>query len=141
VNSTGFLVADARRQSRMSKFQLTTRRILWAAGVGLAGFLIGGKGGGILGADLGLVWGASVGFGFGWIFDQKQPSKWAVVVWAVTWALIGTFFGLIAGAVPDYTLAKQIAAGISGAAVGALFGLVIGILRERNLRQRVTADL
>ena len=93
-----------------------------------------------MGADLGLVWGASVGFGFGWIFDQKQPSKWAVVLWAVTLALIGTFFGLIAGAVPNYTLAKQVGAGISGAAVGALFGLVIGILRERKFRQRVTAN-
>jgi membrane associated rhomboid family serine protease len=109
--------------------------------VGLAGFLIGGKGGGILGADLGLAWGASVGFGFGWIFDQKQPSKWAVAVWAVALALIGTFIGLIAGAVPDCTLARQVGAGIFGAAVGALFGLVIGMLRERKLRQRVTADL
>ena len=78
-----------------------------------------------MGADLGLVWGASVGFGFGWIFDQKQPSEWAVVVWAVTWALIGTFFGLIAGAVPDYTLAKQVGAGISGATVAGLFGFVM----------------
>jgi len=124
----------------MSKFQLTTRRILWTSGVGLAGFLIGGKGGGILGADLGLVWGASIGFGFGWIFDQKQPSKWAVVVWAVTWALIGTFLGLIAGAVPDYTLAKQVGAGIFGATVGGLFGFVIGVLRERKFRQRVMAN-
>ena len=124
----------------MSIFGLTTRRILWTSGVGLGGFLIGGKGGGISGADLGLAWDASIGFGFGWIFDQKQPSNLAVVVWAVTWALIGTFFGLIAGAVPDYTLAKQIAAGISGAAVGALFGLVIGILRERKFRQRITAN-
>ena len=79
-------------------------------------------------------------FGFGWIFDQKQPSKWAVVVWAVTWALIGTFFGFIAGAVPDYTLAKQVGAGISGATVGGLFGFVIGILRERKFRRRVMAN-
>jgi membrane associated rhomboid family serine protease len=93
-----------------------------------------------LGADLGLAWGASIGFGFGWIFDQKQPSKWAVVVWAVIVALIGTFFGLIAGAVPEYTPAKQLGVGISGAAVGALFGLVIGILRERKFRQRITAN-
>jgi hypothetical protein len=140
VSSAGFLVADERRQSRMSKSQLTTRRILWTAGVGLVGFFIGGMGGGILGADLGLAWGASVGFGFGWIFDQNQPSKWAVVVWAVTWALIGTFFGLIAGAVPDYTLAKQVGAGISGATVAGLFGFVIGVLRERKFRRRVTAN-
>ena len=93
-----------------------------------------------MGADFGLVWGASIGFGFGWIFDQKQPSKWAVVVWAVMLALIGTFFGLIAGAGPDYILAKQLVAGTSGAAVGALLGLVIGILRERKFRQRVTAN-
>jgi hypothetical protein len=108
--------------------------------VGLAGFFIGGMGGGILGADLGLVWGASVGFGFGLIFDQKQPSNWAVVIWAVTLALIGTFLGLIAGAVPDYTPAKRMRAGISGAAIGALFGFVIGILRERKFRQRITAN-
>ena len=67
--------------------QLTTQRILWTAGVGLGGFFIGGKGAGIVGADLGLVWGASIGFGFGWIFDQKQPSKWALIVWAITLAL------------------------------------------------------
>ena len=82
-----------------------------------------------------MAWDASIGFGFGWIFDQKQPSNLAVVVWAVTLALVGTFFGLIAGAVPAYTLAKQV-----GAAVGALFGLVIGILRERKFRQRITAN-
>ena len=135
MNSKGFLVVDKRGQARMSIFGLTTRRILWTSGVGLGGFLIGGKGGGISGADLGLAWGASIGFGFGWIFDQKQPSNLAVVVWAVTLALVGTFFGLIAGAVPAYTLAKQV-----GAAVGALFGLVIGILRERKFRQRITAN-
>jgi hypothetical protein len=124
----------------MPKPLFTTRRILWTAGVGLCGFLIGGKGGGILGADLGMVWGASIGFGFGWIFDQRQLSKSAVIVWAITLALIGTFFGLIAGAVPDYTTAKEIHAGISGAGVGALFGLFVGILRERKFRERVMAN-
>ena len=120
---------------------MSTRRILWTAGVGLGGFFIGGMGGGIVGADLGLVWGASIGFGFGSIFDQKQPSRRTVIYWAVTFALIGIFFGLMGGSgVRDYTPVKQFTAGLLGATVGVLLGVLIGASQLWRLRRKQTSD-
>jgi len=65
--------------------------------MGLAGFLIGGKGGGIEGIWLGSLWGAGIGYGFGSIFDQNSPTKRIVVYWSVTLALVALFFGLLIG--------------------------------------------
>jgi hypothetical protein len=31
----------------------------------------------------------------GAIFDQKRPTKWLVICWAATLALVGPFFGLV----------------------------------------------
>ena len=48
----------------------TTRRTLWAIGVGLGGFFIGGMGFGEMGGFLGFICGAGIGFGFGTFFDK-----------------------------------------------------------------------
>jgi len=120
----------------MREVPTTTRRILWTAGVALAGFFIGGIGGGVTGSGLGLLWGGSIGYGFGSIFGQHHATKRLVVYWGVTLALIGPFFGLIIGARPDYSLSDQAVSGGIGAAVGALLGSLIGIIqiarRERG---------
>ena len=134
----GILAADRRGQTRRSIFQLTTRPILDIWG-GPRRVSYRRRGGGILGADLGLAWGASIGFGFGWIFDQSSRRNGPLL----SGRLHGTdrnFFWSHCCAVPDYTSLSKSNACISGAAVGALFGLVIGILRERKLRQRITAN-
>ena len=104
----------------MQQVSWTTRRILWTTGIALAGFFIGGKGGGLTGSGLGLLWGGSIGYGFGSIFDQTRPTKWLVVYWGVTLALIGPFFGLIVGAKPDYSLSDQAVSGGIGAAAPSL---------------------
>ena len=120
----------------MREVPWTTRRILWTTGVALAGFFIGGKGGGLTGSGLGLLWGGSVGYGFGSIFDQRHATKWLVAYWGITLALIGPFFGLIIGAKPDYSLSDQAVSGGIGAAVGALFGSLIGTIQLWRLRRK-----
>jgi hypothetical protein len=110
-------------------------------GVGLAGFFIGGIGGGPKGSVLGLLWGASIGCGFGSIFDQTHATNRIVVYWGATMALVGPFFGLIIGAAffPYDSVAQEIIAGGIGAAVGMLFGSLIGIVQLKRLRRRSQA--
>ena len=115
----------------------TTRRILWTIVVALAGFFIGGKGGGLTGSSVGLLWGGSIGYGFGSIFDQRNATRWLVVYWGVTLALIGPFFGLIIGAKPDYSLSDQAVSGGIGATVGALFGSLIGTIHLWRVRRKL----
>jgi hypothetical protein len=114
------------------------RRVLWTLGIGLGGFFIGGKGGGVRGSVLGLIWGASVGYGFGTIFDQKSPTKRLVIYWATTLALVGPFFGLLVGAgmQPYASVAQLSVAGGIGALVGMLFGLLVGTMQLKRLRRR-----
>jgi drug/metabolite transporter (DMT)-like permease len=114
----------------------TTRRILWTAGVGFVGFFIGGKGSGLTGSGLGLLWGGSIGYGFGSIFDQKLARKRVVVYWGITLGLVGAFFGLVLGAPEEPSVAKETVAGTIGAAVGILFGSLIGIIQLWRLRQK-----
>lgn len=105
------------------------KRILWSLGVGLSGFYIGGTGGGPAGSVLGFIWGASIGYSFGSIFDTKQATKWLVAYWVLTLALIGVFFGLVLGAPPEPSVAKEAVVGAIGAGVGALGGSLIGIIQ------------
>jgi hypothetical protein len=116
----------------------TTRRTLWAIGVGLGGFFIGGKGGGEMGGFLGLIWGAGIGFGFGSIFDQTGATNRVAVYWAATMALVGAFFGWIIGAAFPHSdsVVEQIASGAIGAAAGGLFGLLAGIMQLKRLRRK-----
>jgi VIT1/CCC1 family predicted Fe2+/Mn2+ transporter len=105
------------------------KRIYWAFGVGPGGFYIGGMGGGPLGGALGFVWGACIGYSFGSIFDTKQATKWVVVYWIVALGLIGTFFGLVVGAPPEPSIAKETLIGARGAGAGAAVGFLIGIIQ------------
>jgi hypothetical protein len=116
----------------------TTRRILWTAGVGFVGFFIGGSGGGVRGSALGLLWGSSIGFGFGSIFGQEHHTKRVVLYWGVTLALTGIFFGLVIGAgfFPYDSVVQLIAAGTIGAAAGMLLGSLIGIIQLKRLRRK-----
>ena len=114
------------------------RRVLWTIGVGLGAFFIGGMGGGVPGSVLGLIWGASIGYGFGTIFDQKSPTKWLVIYWATTLALVGPFFGLLVGAglLPLDSLAQVVVVGGIGALVGMLLGLLVGTMQLKRLRRK-----
>jgi hypothetical protein len=96
--------------------------------MGLVGFLIGGKGGGIEGIWLGSVWGAGIGYGFGSIFDQNSPTKRIVAYWSVTLALVALFFGLLigGGAKPNPSSAYLTWVGVSSSLTGALLGSAIG---------------
>jgi hypothetical protein len=112
------------------------KRILWSLGVGLGGFFIGGIGGGPVGSAVGFVWGACVGFGFGSIFSNKQVSKRVVVYWALTLALVGTFFGLVIGAPVEPSVAKENVVGAIGASLGALFGSLVGTIQLWRRRRK-----
>jgi hypothetical protein len=110
------------------------RRVLWTIGVGFGAFFIGGMGGGVGGSVIGLIWGASIGYGFGTIFDQRSPTKWLVIYWATTLALVGPFFGLIVGA--GGSDAQLVVAVGTGALGGMLFGLLVGTIQLRRLRRK-----
>ena len=87
-----------------------------------------------------VVWAASIGFGLGTVFDQKQPTRRLVLYWAGTLALIGPFFGLLLGAglQPYASTAQEVFHGVIGAVTGSLFGLLIGTVQLRRFRAGVT---
>jgi hypothetical protein len=122
----------------MKYFPWTGRRVVWTVGMALGGLLLGGKTANSNGIVIGLIWGASVGYGFGIIFDREQTTKHLVAYWAATLALTGVFFGLLvdAGMHPSPTDAQQTVAGAIGAVSGATLGLLIGTLQVRRLRRR-----
>ena len=107
------------------------RRLYWTAGVGLAGFFVGGKAGGAPGAVIGLIWGASVGFGFGAIFCEQRPTKLLILYWALTLGFLGPFLGAVIEAVPrPYVSETQLfIAGGFGALAGATLGVVAGLIQ------------
>src|ERR1700719_1736462 len=107
------------------------RRVLWSVGMGLAGFLIGGIASGNRGSALGAIWGASDGYGISAIFVQRHPTKWLVIHWAATLALIGPLLGVltVVAVQPYASTVQQTAAGIIGAAAGAVLGPLLCRLR------------
>jgi hypothetical protein len=107
--------------------------------MGLAGFLIGGKGSGIEGIWLGSLWGASIGYGFGSIFDQTSPTKRIVVYWSVTLALVALFFGLLigGGVKPNPSSAYLSWVGFSSLLAGALLGSAIGAAQFDRLKRKL----
>ena len=94
-----------------------------------------------MGSALGSIWGASIGCGFGSIFDQAHATKRVLVYWAATMALVGPFFSLIIGAAvfPYDSAVQVIIAGGFGAVVGMLFGFLIGTIQLKRLRRRSQA--
>jgi membrane protein DedA with SNARE-associated domain len=121
----------------MTQTVWTSRRALWAAGVGVAGFIIG-TGAGPVGSGLGALWGGAIGYGFGSIFGQTLPTKWLVTYWGVTMALVGPFFGLLVGAAmqPYASLSQLTLAGVIGLLAGMLLGFFIGTMQLRRIRRR-----
>jgi len=86
---------------------------------------------------VGVIWAASIGVGFGAIFDQKHPTKRLIPYWAATLALVGIFFGLLigAGVQPNDSLAQEAKHAAIGALLGALLGLLFGTMQLRRLRR------
>jgi uncharacterized membrane protein len=119
--------------------------VLWTVGMAAAGLLLGLKGQDTA-ADIWVtvfitLWFASIGFGIGSIFNQNKPSKWVVVYWAGTLALVFPFLSLALAAAtltgfPDFSDRQQIAVGILGAFVGAILGVFAGKLNLKRLRRR-----
>jgi hypothetical protein len=107
------------------------KRLYWTAGAGLAGFFVGGKAGGGLGAIIGLIWGASIGFGFGAIFCEQRAAKRLILYWALTLGLLGPFFGVIIEAVPRpyVTETQLITAGALGAVLAGTLRVVAGLIQ------------
>jgi hypothetical protein len=122
------------------------KRILWAVGMGIAGLLLGLKGqdtpGDLWWTALIVIWAATIGYGFGSIFDQKVPTRRLVIYWVATLALVGSFFGLLVGAGmrPYASIPQRTADGAMGALTGALFGLLFGTMQLRRLRRKSKAS-
>jgi hypothetical protein len=126
------------RNTTLKRFLWTKRRIIWTVGVAIGGLFIGGKGGGIWGTALGIIWGGGIGYGFGSVLDIEHPTKTALASWAATFALTGLFFGLLVGAGTQNnpSAGRQTAMGAIGAATGSLVGLLVGAVHLRRLRRR-----
>jgi peptidoglycan/LPS O-acetylase OafA/YrhL len=122
------------------------KRILWTVGMGIGGLLLGLKGQDtaedIWWTVLIVLWAASIGFGFGAIFDQKHPTKRLVIYWVGTLALVGCFFGLVLGAgiQPYATITERCLHGSIGAFAGALLGFLFGTTQLKRLRRSADSN-
>jgi hypothetical protein len=124
------------------------KRFLWTGGMAIAGLLLGLKGqdtrSDVWWTALIVLWFACIGYGLGSIFDQKSPTRWLLVYWAVTLALVAPFFALPIGAamLPDLfnVPRQQVGAGVLGALVGGFLGLVAGTIHSRRLRRSSRAS-
>jgi hypothetical protein len=111
------------------------RRAFWTFGLAAMGFFLGWTGQGV-NLDLGKVliatiWAGSIGYGFGSIFDQRRPGLALIVYWAVTLALLGTFFG------PLLPVASFIIRQVLGAAIGTLVGVLLGVVHLKVAQRRL----
>ena len=112
------------------------RRVVWTGGLGLGDFLLGRKGGGWLGALIGVTWAGSIGFGS--ILNQKIATKLLVVYWTITLALVGAFLGLFIGAglQPDDSAFVEVIHGIVGLIGGAMLGTLVGTKQLGRMRRQ-----
>jgi hypothetical protein len=83
-----------------------------------------------VGAILGTAWGASIGYGIGSIFEQKQATKWLLIYWVATLALFCPLPAIL------FSDASLMLAGMAGALFGALVGLLAGTLHLWRLRRK-----
>lgn len=120
-------------------YVMTEKRFLWSIGVGFAGFIMGEFSGGDKGALIGLLWGISVGYGFGSIFDGKSPIKRVVYYWIPTLAIAAIPFGLVIGAAFQPSVVRDTVDGLVGALMGALLGLFIGRIQLTHSRRKLAA--
>ncbi len=120
------------------------KRLLWTLGMGIGGLVLGLKSQDtpedVWWTVLIVIWAASIGYGFGTIFDKKHPTKRLVIYWAGTLGLVGGFFGLLVGAGvrPYATVAEQALHGGIGAFAGALSGFLVGTTQVKRLRQKAS---
>lgn len=86
---------------------------------------------------IGTIWGGSIGFGFGSIFNEKNATKLLLIYWTITLALVGTFFGLLVGAglQPDDSTFIEVTHGIIGLIVGAMLGTLVGTKQLGRMRR------
>lgn len=121
---------------------MITKRALWIIGVGFAGVVMGEFNGGDKAAALGLLWGISVGCGFGSIFDGKSPARRVVYYWTATLAIVGVPFGLVIGAgfEPYASMNHDIAHSFIGALAGALLGFFVGSVQLMRSRRKLGAS-
>jgi hypothetical protein len=127
-----------------SHFVLFTGRIMkkaaWTIAMAGGGFMLGLKSAdprNIVPWDalIGAAWVGSIGYGFGTIFDVKRAQRPIVAAWTMTLALVGIFFGMLAGvAVNPYLAGWEVdVAGVVGACSGAIFGYVVGRIQRRRI--------
>jgi hypothetical protein len=112
------------------------KRAFWTLGMGIVGFWLPWSvsylpGSSISDIAVGTLWGASIGLGFGTIFEQKQLRKRIIFYWAATMALVGTFFGLLI-----LNQFSSFVAGGAGALTGTLLGTLFGIMHLSLFRRR-----
>ena|SRR5437868_12570768 len=111
------------------------KRVLWTVALAMVGFGFALRAfqfpppGSVRAYVLGAFWGGSIGFGFGTIFQQRNPRKRIVIYWALTVGLVAMFFGLAIGGT-SLLISETVAGGI-----GALVGILLGSLHLGSLRR------
>jgi hypothetical protein len=84
---------------------------------------------------LGTLWAASIGFGFGTIFQQRRPVAALILYWAATLGLVGLFFGPAVPAASFFV--RETVAGV----IGALCGALVGAIQLWSLRKKLGGRL
>jgi len=111
--------------------------------MGLAGLFLGLKGQDtvtdVWWTALSSIWAATMGYGIGSIFDQRIPTKWVVIYWMATMAVVGPLFAVVIEDVinPFSSNTRQIAAGATGVLVGAFLGMIFGNIHTKRLRRKL----
>ena len=106
------------------------RRTIWTIGMIVGGLLIGLKGTHTVtemscSAAVAVIWAGSIGFGFGTIFDQNNPTETLVTYGQLLWAYLQPYSSIVGETVH----------GVIGFLIGALLGFSIGTARVRMFRR------
>jgi hypothetical protein len=113
------------------------KRLVWMLGVGLTGFLIGGKVGALRGGLIGLAWGVGIGYAFGSIFSESGATKKLIAYWVGGLGLFGPIFGLIFFApLYVYDSTHQLTTFVAkGAGIGMGLGFLVGFIQFARRRR------